>query len=473
MFTLQKYVFDSFKTNVIDPLLNPWSLTAAGTLAFVYVVYHRQKEAILLSEIEQRKDLSCPTCSSHNGKNQSNKPFNYATWIDRPVEYNQLCEYLKSPTSKVIVLLGIPQSGKSKLATKAILEAYPYGVTHIDIRNSPFDDVNGLEQRFFNKSFDLSDSLSSIIRGVSKTIQGEFDPLDEMTSKNCDNNVEEVGVESLNRLKRALRRFKHVEIPDKNPHLLYINHMEAFSSLTRDKTGIRALEFFLLWLSNMTRDKRNIHVVLTCTPLFYFDWLSDIPLRDNFYTVALGELTKEEAKEAYSKLLSSIIKDEKVRMKAPSFDLIYEYFGGRIHDLSRFLEQFNATSGELNLEDYPEIGGIITKFTHALYPDLYKDLIRNKVNSPVLWERKDIIKTWQLLIAAKDNQYAIPYVDFIKEIPMNIFSSMFKHGIINYRPQSNSFRDIELCKKTETVLFRKPLDRIAVERILKNIDVEE
>ena len=129
----------------------------------------------------------------------------------------------------------------------------------MDIRNSPFDDVHGLEERFSNKTFDVNDAIASIIRGLAKTLRGELDALEEVT--NDTKNREQEASESLNRFKRALRRFKEVVIPANKPHLFFVNHMEAFSSLTRDVVGLRALEYFMLWLINLTRDYRNIRYV--------------------------------------------------------------------------------------------------------------------------------------------------------------------------------------------------------------------
>jgi len=137
------YLRESFENPI-----NAWSLAAAGTTAFIVIIYSKQKEAILLSEIDCRKDLMTP-CQEHG------KPHNYAIWIERPLEFKTLCNYLKAPVSRVIALVGIPQSGRSKLAVKAIIESYPHEVVHMDVRNSPFDDVNGLEQRFHNKTFDI------------------------------------------------------------------------------------------------------------------------------------------------------------------------------------------------------------------------------------------------------------------------------------------------------------------------------
>ena len=451
------YLRESFENPI-----NAWSLAAAGTTAFIVIIYSKQKEAILLSEIDCRKDLMTP-CQEHG------KPHNYAIWIERPLEFKTLCNYLKAPVSRVIALVGIPQSGRSKLAVKAIIESYPHEVVHMDVRNSPFDDVNGLEQRFHNKTFDINDAIASLIRGISKTMQGELDALEEVT-KPQNVTDEEGSAESLNRFKRALRRFKQVVLPENKPCLLCINHMEAFSSLTRDKTGMRALEYFLFWLTNLTRDRRNIRVVISCTPLFFYDWLIDVPFRDTIHIVGIGNLEKNEAEAAYTELLNTIVLDKQSREQAPDFETVYNYFGGRIHDLTKFVEEYSAAG--VSVEGYSDLGSIISKFAQALKPELFQNMTRNNVNYPVTWDPEHLVDSWKLLLSAKDANYAVPYHVFIEKVPMHIFYSLMRHSLVTYRPKSVTFSDTELCKTTDVVMFRRPLDRIAAEIILQRLDNE-
>nr|CAG4718216.1 unnamed protein product [Naegleria fowleri] len=366
------------------------------------------------------------------------------------------------------LLVGIPQSGRSKLATKAVLEAYPHELTHMDIRNSPFDDVHGLEERFSNKTFDVNDAIASIIRGLAKTLRGELDALEEVT--NDTKNREQEASESLNRFKRALRRFKEVVIPANKPHLFFVNHMEAFSSLTRDVVGLRALEYFMLWLINLTRDYRNIRVLLTCSPLFYYDFMMDIPFRDNLQIIGLGDLPKHEAQSAYEKFVSSFScqfnSKEKPIPSPPDFEQVYSILGGRLHDLSKFVELYYTT--QQKVEDYPDLGATISKFSQVLYPELYGKLLRAQVSSPVLWEKEHVVTAWKMLLNAPN--HVVPYVKFIEQIPMNIFYSMLRYGLVLFRPQSSGYCDFEICKKMDTVTFRRPLDKIAAKKVLENLN---
>ena len=465
MFSFVKKSYDFFRETFTEHLVDPWSLAAIGSAAFVVIIYSKRKEAILLSEMDSRSDLMNPSESKCNNTHhyESQKPCNYAVWFDRPLEYQVLSNYIKLPAARVIVLIGIPQSGRSKLASKCVLESYPFDVTHLDVRNSPFDDVNGLESRFIDRGFDFSDLISSFITGLSKTFRGELDVLEEASNDHKNQSEEAAAAESLNRFKTALRRFKHVSLPDDTSHLFFINHMEAFSTLTRDKTGMRALEYFLFWLINLTRDKRNIRVVMTCSPMFFYDWLSDVPLREAIQIVGLGDLPKDEAESAYYSLLNRIVISDEQRENAPEFEKVYERFGGRIHDLSKFVEAFAASNMEL--DSYSEFGTVVTKFTSVLKPELYSELVRNNISSPVLWETQHIISAWEMLLNAPNN--IVSYLDFVEKIPANVFQSLFKHAIITYRPQSNTFQDYELCKSTDTVLFRRRLDMHAA-RVVYN-----
>lgn len=448
--TFVTWLKDVTKEQIATPL---GFAAIAGTAALFLSLYQRQVAKTLVSEIQFKKDLPIPS--------------EYPIYFPREIEQDYICKALKNSISRIIVIVGIPQSGRSKIAIEAIQKSYSYDVTHIDFRESPFDNVSGLEKRFaaFDRA-DAIDFIAHLVSGISKTLQGELEALETISVKQREEEIEQ---QSLNQFKETLRRAKYLTLPRDSPHLVLLNHFEALAALSKDLIGLRALEYFMLWLSGLARDKREIKVVITASPLYFYDFMIDQPIRDSLHVVGIGNLSKDETERAYQKFSMQIVKDPTVFNLLPSFEQIYDYFGGRILDIQKFLEQFANSNGASSLEKSPDLGSSVTKFIQALQPQLYSKLPRCKNSYPVIWTREELINSWKLLLNAKNQNYAVPYLDFIKVTKLTTLQAFLRHGLVMFRPQSCTYRDILLNQTTDIITFRKPLDRKAVQIIFEKI----
>jgi len=351
-------------------------------------------------------------------------------------------------------ILGEPNVGKSSLIN-TVLEKHK-SVISIDLRAAGFEDWEGLYFTLREKFKSWSDALKDNIP-AKVSIGLEADGLGQMKAEIFGKESSHPTLSDFatllgtveTHLKPSWALFKKNQ---KSP-IFFIDEANKLKDILDGKQGQKALRTLLDWLVLGSKQTEKFHVVFGTSDSFFLEQLSQWNIGNKVSPVVIGDLDREETKKFYFLQLEKIPKE--LREKAPPFDEVYSYFGGRMFLIQNFVSYFVETKGEGTLDKFEFTGMAENQLEDALDGIGTCDL-------PVKWNQKKLREVMKLLTK---HDFVLEK-DLRSKIGKDAVSSLVRHNLLFVRPTTEICFDISNQPNKAIVVPQSPLHRKAMIKIL-------
>jgi hypothetical protein len=176
------------------------------------------------------------------------------------------------------------------------------------------------------------------------------------------------------------------------------------------------------------------------------------------YTV--GDLSKEDAAEFYRGLLNESLHEN--LGVTPGFEEAYRVLGGHMFHIELFVSDFAITQGSETLNSFSPLHTAISQFDSALQVTEFQTGASERPK----WTTEYLLSLMERFVT----QPFIPYREaaLMMEVRGEVMvRSLIRHDVLQYRHNKNYAFDFPDAPNGSIVCPQSPLERYAMEQVLK------